>query len=172
MKRRHALYAAVGAGAASAGLGWAVWRATGTASELPAGFWNLHFEQPDGGVFAMSSARGQPLLLNFWATWCPPCVAEMPMIDRWHRSVAGQGWQVLGLAVDGRDAVRQFHGRQPVGFPIRKAGPAGIGRSRELGNVNGGLPFSVVLDAAGRPRHHKVGALDARDLQAWQAMRS
>jgi len=82
--RRGMLYAGVAAAAAAAGLGGAWWkeRGSGAGGEvLDAAFWAQSFERPEGGDLVLSSLRGKPLLLNFWATWCPPCVEEMPMID-------------------------------------------------------------------------------------------
>ena len=82
----------------------------------------------------MATLRGQPLVLNFWATWCPPCVKEMPEIDRFQREFAARGWQVLGLAVDRPQPVREFLARTPVGYTIAMAGLEGTELSRQLGN--------------------------------------
>ena len=105
--------------------------------------------RPDGGELALGSLRGRPLVLNFWATWCPPCVEEMPMLDRFQREQQRGGWQVVGLAVDSAAPVREFLARHPVGFPIGLAGMQGVELSRALGNTRGALPFSVVFDARG-----------------------
>jgi thiol-disulfide isomerase/thioredoxin len=157
---------AVGAVAALAGVGGALWRERRGASEAPA-MWALRFERPSGGEIVMADLRGRPLVVNFWATWCPPCVREMPALDRFHREHAGRGWQVLGLAVDNRGPVQDFLRRQPVGFEIGMAGLDGIELSRQLGNDGGGLPFTVVFDGRGRIIRRKSGETTFDELAAW-----
>jgi thiol-disulfide isomerase/thioredoxin len=140
--------------------------ATG-ASSPAAGLWGLQFDQPGGGTLAMASLRGKPLLLNFWATWCAPCVKEMPQIDRFHRDFQPQGWQVVGLAIDGPTPVRDFLARIPVGFPIGLAGFEGSELSRTLGNERGGLPFTVVFDRAGGIVQRKLGETHYEEMAGW-----
>jgi thiol-disulfide isomerase/thioredoxin len=150
--RRGMLYGGVAAAAARRG-GWRLvegtrqrqqcggWRATGR------GFWAQSFERPEGGDLVLSSLRGKPLLLNFWATWCPPCVEEMPMIDAFFRENGANGWQVVGLAIDQPSAVRKFLQRTPVTYPTGLAGLQGTELVKNLGNTGGGLPFTLVLNA-------------------------
>jgi thiol-disulfide isomerase/thioredoxin len=160
--------AALAAGAAGAGL--ALWQTRDAAGgDLPDDFWTLRFEQPDGGTLALGQRRGQPLLLNFWATWCPPCVTEMPMLDAFHRAQQARGWQVVGLAVDSPTPVREFLRERPMGFAIGLAGMTGVDLTRRLGNTNGGLPFTLVVDRSGRGVQRKLGALQQRELDAWAA---
>lgn len=166
MKRRTVWVAGAAVAAGAAGLGVALWRRPDKL-DLPADFWTLRFEQPGGGDLILAERRGKPVLLNFWATWCAPCVTEMPMLDAFHRTRRGQGWQVVGLAIDSPTAVREFLRERPVGFAIGLAGMTGVDLTRRLGNPNGGLPFTVVIDAAGRSVQRKLGALAARDLEAW-----
>ncbi len=171
--RRRWLFAGVAGAAAATGFGLA-WRnghlgngAPGVEQDL----WDLTFSTPQGGSLAMRSLQGQPLLLNFWATWCPPCVEEMPLLDRFYAENSSNGWQVLGLAVDQAVPVTRFLQRMPMRFPIALAGLAGIDLSRKLGNTGGGLPFSVLFDGSARIRQRKIGQLSAQDLQQWQALR-
>jgi thiol-disulfide isomerase/thioredoxin len=166
--RRAWLIGGVGAAGALAGIGGALWRET---ARQPAdeGFWALRFPTPDGGELSLADYRGRPLLLNFWATWCPPCVRELPLLDRFQRAQAGRGWQVIGLAVDGPTPVREFLRRTPLGFPVGLAGLEGTQLSRRLGNSNGGLPFSVAFGRDGRPRDRQLGELDEAVLQRWAA---
>ena len=89
MKRRDWIAAGgIGALAAAGGMAWNLRQGAGPAapSEVPAddpaGLWSRRFEKPSGGELAMADLRGKPLVLNFWATWCPPCVKEMPELDR------------------------------------------------------------------------------------------
>jgi thiol-disulfide isomerase/thioredoxin len=112
----------------------------------------------------MADLRGKPLMLNFWATWCPPCVEEMPLLDTFYRQQKDQGWQVLGLAVDQVPAVQKFLQRLPVSFPIGMAGLPGVELSRALGNATGGLPFTVVFSPGGEVAHRQIGKLTAEDL--------
>ncbi|MBL8344463.1 MAG: TlpA family protein disulfide reductase [Rubrivivax sp.] len=165
------LLLSAGAAAAAAGLAAAIWqgrRAGPQSAQADAEpIWSLRFARPGGGEFAMATLRGKPLLLNFWATWCPPCIREMPEIDRFARQFASNGWQVLGLAADQEKPVREFLSRQPVGYPIALAGFEGIALSRQLGNEAGALPFTVAFDASGRVTHRHLGETRLEVLATW-----
>ena len=174
--RRRWLFAGAAVAAAAAGAGLAWWRlqpravAPG-ALDGPGDLWSRVFEQPDGGMLAMQSFRGKPLLVNFWATWCPPCVEELPLLDRFHRVNAPKGFQVAGIAIDQASAVRSFLSRMPLGFPVALAGAEGLGLVKSLGNLAGGLPFSVVLGADGQLLHRKMGKVTEAELTQWALLR-
>ncbi|WP_180682742.1 TlpA family protein disulfide reductase [Tepidicella baoligensis] len=169
MNKRHFLTGGVAAVAGLAGAGWAWWRFQPHAVQDGAlqALWQHTWDSPEGQPVAMQQFKGRPLLLNFWATWCPPCVEEMPMLNTFYRERRADGWTVLGLAVDQPSAVRQFLQRWPVDFPIGMAGLGGTELSRQLGNPNGGLPFTVVFDAQGEIAHRKIGQVKPEDLVAW-----
>jgi thiol-disulfide isomerase/thioredoxin len=171
--RRRLLYAGVAGSAALGGAGLAWWKFQPHAMEPGAeqALWSMEFDQPDGGALALKSFAGKPLLLNFWATWCPPCVEELPMLNAFYREHAAKGWQVLGLAIDQPSAVRKFLARIPLEFPVGLAGLGGTDLGRSLGNLTGGLPFTVVLGAEGRVLHRKMGQVTPQDLTLWSALR-
>jgi thiol-disulfide isomerase/thioredoxin len=166
--RRGWLAGGVGAVAALAGVGGALWWEQRRA--VDAAFWGLVFPRPEGGELALAAFRGRPLLLNFWATWCPPCVREMPALDRFWRSRRAAGWQVIGLAVDGPTPVREFLQRSPVGYPIGLAGLDGTRLSRTLGNATGALPFSVVFGASGEVLARHLGEATPEDLERFASL--
>jgi thiol:disulfide interchange protein len=154
ISRRAWLYAA-GAAAGLAGGGLAWWR---LAPQAPAGtaqheFWKRSFDAPSGDRLAMAAFTGSPLLVNFWATWCPPCVEELPLIDQ-------------------PSAVKKFLLRQVVGFPIGLAGLEGAEVAKSLGNAAGALPFSVFFNADGTIWRQKLGQLRSDDLIQWRASRT
>ncbi len=168
---RRWLLGATAATATLVGLGAAYWtNSHGDASkgEAPVdGFWSQQWDSPSGTTVAMESFRGRPLLLNFWATWCTPCVEELPMINTFYQQNRSNGWQVLGLAVDKLAPVQSFLKKMPLEFPVAMAGLSGSELSRGLGNATGGLPFSVVLGSDGLIAQRKLGRLQPVDLKSW-----
>jgi thiol-disulfide isomerase/thioredoxin len=168
--RRRAL-AAVGAVALLAGVGGAVLatrRAPGEASppvadELLA----RAFDDADGAPRRLADWNGRVRVVNFWATWCPPCVDEMPDLQRVHDAYANRGVTVIGVGIDGGDRIRAFRDRLKLGFPLLVAGVGGSDLGRALGNDTGVLPYTVVLSAQGRIVQRRVGALDAALLRRW-----
>ena len=174
MKRRQVVTSLVGTAAVFGGLGWG-WRHLDGASNQPGPhetrWWQSRFERPDGGFLLPSEFKGKPLLLNFWATWCPPCIKELPMLDAFAREQAPHGWQVVGLALDNLKAVKQFLARFPIGFPIAVAGLDALDLSRELGNQGGQLPFTALWGRDGRLLCVKLGPVTQEDLNSWSVMR-
>ena len=167
--RRRVLIGGVGVAAALAGVAAAMWQSQKSLTPAEAGFWSMRFEQPGGGELVLAKLRGKPLLLNFWATWCLPCVTEMPMLDRFQHEQKPRGWEVVGLAIDSPTPVREFLRQRPVSFAVGLAGADGVDLGQALGNTGGGLPFSVVFDRSGKVVHRKLGLLQPPELQAWVA---
>jgi thiol-disulfide isomerase/thioredoxin len=168
--RRGWLAAAGGLALAGVGAGLA-WRTSRRQSQVLSAaeslFWQQQFAQLDGVMLATSVFKGRPLVLNFWATWCPPCVEELPLIDDFFRQNKSKGWQVLGLAVDQAAPVTRFLAQSPLSFSVALAGFPGIEVSRSLGNLSGALPFTVVFGSKGDVLHRKMGKLTSDDLRLW-----
>jgi len=173
LSRRGWMAAAVGAIAAAGGVALALRRSGRQAEVLSAAevaFWAQSFARVDGSAMATTLFRGRPLVLNFWATWCPPCIEELPLLDAFFKENVGKSWQVLGLAVDQAGPVQRFLQQTPLAFPVALAGFPGVELSRSLGNLNGGLPFSVVFDAAGHVIYRKLGRLSALDVAGFKRL--
>lgn len=173
-RRRTVVIATAAALAAAGGIGLALRHQNEDVSTPPQGaqdLWNMQWQTPQGTALPMRGFKGRPLLINFWATWCPPCVEELPLINAFYRNNAQAGWQVLGLAVDKAAPVQAFLSKSPLDFPVGMAGMAGIELARSLGNLAGGLPFSIVMGADGRVLHRKMGQLSAQDLGQWAGLK-
>jgi thiol-disulfide isomerase/thioredoxin len=162
----------IGAGLGAAALGIFVALQSGKPRKADAAlsaeasaFWARRFAGLDGAELDVARWRGQPLLANFWATWCPPCVKELPEINQFYKEAHGQGWQVLGLAVDQLEPVKAFLQKTPLDFPIALAGADGLGLVRELGNAAGGLPFSIAFNAEGEINWRRLGVTHLEELR-------
>ena len=147
-ERRQFLVGAGGlAAAAGAGVAWWRYQPHQPQDGAMALLWQQKFANLQGETQGLSQWRGKRLLINFWATWCPPCVRELPLLSEFSTRFSEHGVQVLGLAIDKNEAVQKFLARQPLHFPVLLAMEGGLGLTRALGNTQGGLPFSILLNA-------------------------
>lgn len=171
--RRRWLMGAVAAAAAlsGAGLAWRTYQPQTMVPVAESALWQLKFQGLDGGLFSMASLRGKPVLLNFWATWCPPCIEELPLLSSFYQEYSAKGWHVLGLAVDQLEPVKRFLAKSPVTFPVALAGLPGVELSKSLGNLSAGLPFTVVLGSDGLVAHRKIGRVSPANLLAWASVK-
>lgn len=125
--------------------------------------------KPDGTPLSIQAWRGQPLVLNFWAAWCPPCLQELPDLDHFAHDPATLGTcRVVALALDEADNVRHFLAQHPVRLPLAVAGAQALPLLAELGNPGGGLPYTVLLGADGRLLQRHTGAIPPEHLRRWR----
>lgn len=106
-------------------------------------------------------------LVNFWATWCAPCREEMPMFETMYRQYQDQGFQVIGVTIDSVDKARPMLDSMDISYPILYAEQTGMQVMASVGNPNGLLPYTLLIDAEGKVLEQKVGAVKAKDITAW-----
>jgi thiol-disulfide isomerase/thioredoxin len=122
----------------------------------------------DGRPHAMPDGwRGRPLVVNVWASWCAPCVHEMPELQRFAAAQSANGVQVVGIALDDADAVRAFLRQVPVTYPILVDAPGTADAGVRLGNPKGILPYSVLLSADGTLLKQRIGPFAPGELGRW-----
>lgn len=122
----------------------------------------------DGGSIRLpADTDGKPLLINFWASWCAPCIEEMPELQRYASAQGSDGVQVLGIAMDDEAAIREFLSRVPVDYPIALDVPGVADSGVQLGNPRGALPFTVLIDAQGRLQKQRLGPFKHGEIEGW-----
>jgi thiol-disulfide isomerase/thioredoxin len=128
------------------------------------------FEQqlPDASGVSqpLSRWRGKPLIVNFWATWCAPCVEEMPELSAFQSELRAKDIQLIGIGVDSAENIRNFSSKYRISYPLYVAGANGVELSRQLGNRNGGLPFTVLFDKNGTVVKTYLGRLHLEQLRS------
>ena len=122
----------------------------------------------DGQAVTLPTAySGRTLLINLWASWCGPCIEEMPELQRFAASQQANGVQVVGIALDDPAAVRDFLRRVPVAYPILLDAPGPADAGVRLGNPKGVLPYSILVSGDGRLLRQHIGPFAPGDLPDW-----
>jgi peroxiredoxin len=114
----------------------------------------------------MSEWQGKVLLLNFWATWCPPCVSEMPELVALQNELASKNLQVVGIGIDSPSNIREFAEKHQITYPLLLGGLEGSELSRQFGNQSGGLPFTILIGPDGSVRQTYMGRLNMEKVRA------
>lgn len=162
-RRNALLLAAAGVGAAAAGAitgALMLQSSSGAAALLDARYPDL-----DGRVHRLLDWRGKVLLCNFWATWCAPCREEVPLLVAAKQQWAAERFEVVGIALDKHDNIREFSRTYQINYPVLIADATALELVRKLGNRAGGLPYTVVLAATGAIAYRHLGAFSAADLR-------
>jgi peroxiredoxin len=118
-----------------------------------------------GHAQALEQWRGKILVVNYWATWCPPCREEMPGFARLQAKFATKGVQFVGISIDTAVKVAEFQKETPVNYPLLIGDTGAIDSSVALGNSRQALPFTAVIDRQGRVAAVKLGRFTEADLE-------
>ena len=164
------MFAGVGVLAALAGT--ALWLgerapiAPPSADIAPTAIYASSFVDAAGQSQALGRFQGKLLVVNFWATWCAPCRAEMPAFSRLQQKWQGRNVQFVGLSNEEPAVVARFAAEVPVAYPLWTGGAAVDQLSRRLGNHLGVLPHTVILDPTGSVLESKIGPYTEEQLEA------
>jgi len=120
-------------------------QAASTEAFLAAAFTGL-----DGQLQPIAQWKGKIIIVNFWATWCPPCLEEMPELSKLHDQYQDQGLIVLGISSDELEKIREFAHKTPVSYPLLSGDLDAMSLSESLGNSKGVLPYTAIIAPDGR----------------------
>lgn len=122
---------------------------------------------PDAGgsMQNLSKWKGKNLVINFWATWCPPCVQEMPELSALQTELAPNNVQIIGIGIDSAVNIGEFSSKYKISYPLYVAGMDASELSRQFGNLAGGLPFTVIIGPDGRIKKAYTGRLKMEELR-------
>ncbi len=126
----------------------------------------IEFSFPDANerMQSISQWRGKVLVINFWATWCAPCLKEIPDFMKLQAEYQQRGLQFVGVAIDDKQPVSDYLQSININYPVLIAGDAGIGLAQQLGNFINAVPFTVVINQVGQVVHRQPGELSVDKL--------
>ncbi len=124
----------------------------------------LNLPDLSGKQRTLKEWQGKVLVVNFWATWCPPCRKEIPEFISLQKTFGEKGLQFIGIAIEAQAPVQEFAQSFGVNYPILIAGDDGIVQSLVFGNWAGGLPFTVIIDRQGQIRHRQAGEMSREQI--------
>lgn len=108
--------------------------------------------------------QGNILVINFWATWCPPCLKEMPEFEALQQEFGQKSLQFIGVAIDDAEPVKEFIASKKITYPILLGQDGGTQLAHNLGNVVNTVPFTVIVDKKGHVVKTHMGALESGKL--------
>jgi thiol-disulfide isomerase/thioredoxin len=155
---------------------------------LGAGYWFGEYRKPDAETAAVSTTptrlidftlpdmkgkprklsawQGQVIILNFWATWCPPCRDEIPMFLEYYEKLHPRGLEIIGVAIDKKEDVETYMDTMLIEYPVLMGNETTLALMRRYGNRVGSLPYNVLINRAGQVLHTKKGSYTHPELEA------
>lgn len=137
--------------------------AAAPATQLVATLPQFQLADRSGEMRSLQDWPGQALIVNFWATWCAPCRREIPLLQQIQRDHAGEGFQVIGIAVDFRDKVLAYADEMKIDYPLLIGEQEALDAAAAFGVTTVGLPFTVFSDRQGRVVTAHLGELTAAE---------
>ena len=128
-------------------------------------FFANSWQTPDGKSVDTKEWQGKVLVVNFWASWCPPCVEEMPTLDLLQKEFLQQNVLFVGIGIDSPSNIREFLNMTPVSYPIVIGGLEGSNLSKQMGNTSGALPYTVIINSKGQAVYSKLGKISEDELR-------
>src|SRR3989338_8663897 len=128
----------------------------------------IDFTLPDleGKKRSLHEWRGKVIVLNFWATWCPPCREEIPLFIALQKKHGADNFQTIGVAIDNKTAVMLYRQSEGMNYPILIGNDTTMGLMADYGNRTGSLPFTVIIDRSGSIAVRKLGAFGKNELDS------
>ena len=155
-------------------LGWGVGTyfdktALSSKSQIQNSLWSefvaTAWKTPDGQNIDTSSWAGKTIVLNFWGSWCPPCVEEMPMLARLSDELKSKNVVFVGIGIDSPSNIREFLKKMPIPYQIAIGGLDGSNWAKRFGNETGGLPFTVIIAPDGSSKMTKLGKITEEEIK-------
>ena len=139
---------------------------SGLASEpsIKAFFANA-WQTPERKLADTENWRGKVLVVNFWASWCPPCVEEMPTLDQISKEYVSKNVLFVGIGIDSPSNIREFLQKTPVSYSIVIGGLEGSNLAKQMGNTQGALPYTIVISPSGKSTFTKLGKISEDELK-------
>jgi len=165
-KRLRAVLGVVAISVGAALIGFSVARFLhAPATVTPAASRDFALRDLAGKMHHLADWHGKVVLLNFWATWCPPCRREIPLFIELQRKHEKAGLQIVGIAVDNPEAVARYWQETHMNYPVLLADNNAFDLMTAYGNPEGALPYSVLITPDGQVMSTKLGAYESAELE-------
>lgn len=128
--------------------------------------WTAQVKDLSGRPVNLAAYKGQPLVINFWASWCGPCIEEMPDFQRASQTDSGKRVKFIGIGIDYARNMQPFANKLGITYVLLESGAQGVDLVKALGNASGALPFTLILDRTGAPVTRKLGKLEYGELMS------
>ncbi len=126
----------------------------------------LEFSLPNvsGKQHSISEWQGKIRIINFWATWCPPCLKEIPEFIKLQKQFKDKGLQFIGIAIEDKQAVEEYIKTININYPMLIGGDQAIALSHQLGNIINAVPFTLIVNRQGQIIHRHPGELSKEKI--------
>jgi thiol-disulfide isomerase/thioredoxin len=167
MKRSYLVFAAIAIASAAIGIyaGSQRWNPAPPENSAAAALFQHSLPDAQNTVHSLAQWQGKTLVVNFWATWCAPCVDEMPELSMLQKESTAKNIQIIGIGIDSASNIKDFALKHQISYPLYVAGVSGTELARKFGNQAGGLPFTVLVSPTGEITKTYLGRLKMEELK-------